>query len=172
MRRQGIILGLPLVCHLGIWADVIALSPLLILIVSISYSEWSLFISGVVFLLALAGSFLIHQFVYRKGGIEEAHVRWQKVTRAGWYHCIYMAFASGILFLFYFYSAEQHLSLLRGTTIYLAVHLFFGTHIALGLFKPYWFPKRPIKELGTWIPILLVVLPAAFVYIGKLYHWF
>jgi hypothetical protein len=154
MQSRGIMQGIPLIAHAGIWGDLIFITPLLAYIVNSYRNMWSL--HDILLALAISGVVTIGMSIlWVKGaekGLPEAHTYEGKVTPAGYWHALYMFFAVMIIILFYFFSDITRTAA-SIVSIILGVHVFYGTHIVLGLIGPSWFSNRPHKQPITWATV-------------------
>jgi hypothetical protein len=71
-----------------------------------------------------------------------------------------MTFALAVLTLFFFFTENVSPRLLRVASVLIVVHVFAGTHMALGLFhlstRLDWYPGQPLKSAAGWGIIIAV----------------
>ena len=164
MRERGISQGLPFIWHFGMWGDILIISPLAAYIIGLYSGHWRLrriVISLVIgFILAA-----IFSWLYTLSDMPEAHVQNHNLTAAGNAHLVYMAIALAVFIQFLFFSGEVSVPLLRIVSVLLFVHVFLGTHMALGIVKlnyPLdWYPAQPLESIFGWITLLAVAFGLA-----------
>lgn len=152
--------GLPFVWHLGMWGDLLILSPLLGYMVGQYGHLWSGGNIVNAYVAATIASIGMH-YTYTKSAMPEAHVINHSLTAAGYVHLVYMAGALAIIFLFYFATPHPEPRFAIMASVLLTVHMIFGTHVVLGLFAPEWFPGRPLSNPATYVVILGCALSLA-----------
>ena len=157
MNRKGIEQGLPFLWHLGMWGDILLISPLAALIV-IRYSRtWFVFNICIAIISSVLFSVLMHWF-YTFGVIPEAHIRSHALTSVGYIHAIYMVIVMSAFVLFYFFTPMVSRRFAIATTLLLIVHIFLGTHLALGVLLTTvvmpWYPYHPLSDVSSWSTFL------------------
>src|SRR5437660_9437476 len=153
MKSKGISYGLPFIWHFGMWGDLILISPLLAFIVARYWRGWSardvLISAGV----AIAATAAMGWF-YTLGELPEAHMHDHRQTPAGIVHLIYMAVAITIFVLTFFYTSNLSVLFVVGISALLILHVFFGTHLALGALSYFlelpWYPNEPLRDPAAW----------------------
>jgi hypothetical protein len=157
MKRKGIEQGLPFLWHLGMWGDILLISPLAALIV-IRYSRtWFVFDICIAIILSVFLSVLMHWF-YTFSEIPEAHIRSHALTSVGYIHAIYMVIVMSVFVLLYFFTPMVPRIFAIATTLLLIVHIFLGTHLALGVLLitvgMLWYPYHPLSDVSSWSAFL------------------
>lgn len=156
MRAKGFQRGIPLLAHAGVWGDLIILTPLLSVLIGLHGNLWSA--SDIAVASAIGVVITIGMgFLWVKGaenGLPESLTHGGAMTIAGYIHAVYMAAALAIIVLFFFYSGASREAAMV-VSVVLAIHVIYGTHIALGLYAPSWYPDRPHNQLVTWITVLV-----------------
>jgi hypothetical protein len=169
MTSHGISAGLPFLCHLGMWGDVLIISPLAAYIVGRFSPSWRWRdIAGS--LAAGVAVSIVMGWSYSHGSLPEAHVQNHHLTPAGWLHQAYMALAIAIFFQFFIFATNVTKSLLWVTSLLLVVHVLLGTHMVLGLYNIYfplgWYPAQPLRSSQGWYVVLGVAAILFFRCIG------
>jgi hypothetical protein len=159
MQKKGVDEGLPLVWHFGIWGDVFVIGPLTAITIATYSDRWTWGQT----LAALAIGVLVTivmGWIYTWWGTPTVHVQEHRTTTAGFVHLVYMAIAVTIFILLYFCTAQPGRAFLVGTSVLLFIHLFFGTHMVLGLASHFghfdWYPDRPLASLVGWMTIVVL----------------
>ena len=159
MRERGIGQGLPFVWHFGMWGDLLIISPLAAYVIGRYFDRrrWRQILISLIIGLILA---VIFSFLYTLSDLPEAHIQNHQLTAAGKIHLVYMAIALAVFTQFLFFSGDVSVSLLRIVSVLLFVHVFLGTHMALGILKlnyPLdWYPAQPLKSGFGWITVWAV----------------
>jgi hypothetical protein len=153
MVNGGTAAGLPFLAHLGMWGDLIYVSPLAAYIVGRFSPSWrwpemaGCLAAGIGLSTALGWSYL-------SGNLPEAHVQNHQLTAAGWLHQAYMALALAIFTQFFIFTSNVPRYLLWGASFALMIHVFVGTHMALGIYNLYfpasWYPAEPLRSPQGW----------------------
>jgi hypothetical protein len=159
MRERGIDQGLPFVWHFGMWGDCFIVSPLAAYVIGQYSDRWRL--RGI--LISLAFGFmlaLIFSWLYTLSDVPEAHVQNHHLTAAGKVHLFYMAIALAVFIQFFLFSGNVSVSFLRIASVLLFIHVFLGTHMALGIIKLKfmlnWYPAQPLESRFGWITLWAV----------------
>jgi hypothetical protein len=159
MRQRGIEQGLPFVWHFAMWGDILIVSGLAAYLIGRHSFSWhgSRVLASFAIGLALA-IFLGWTYTFSK--IPEAHIQNHQLTIAGVVHIFYMAIALAVFIQFFLFTKNVSVRLLTVTSLLLFIHVFFGTHMALGILKAIhplsWYPVQPLKSLFGWITIATV----------------
>ena len=164
MRERGISQGLPFIWHFGMWGDFLIISPLAAYVIGLHSDRWRLsriLISLVVgFILAA-----IFSWLYTLSDMPEAHIQNHHLTAAGNAHLVYTAIALTVFIQFLFFSGDVSAPLLRVVSVLLFMHVFLGTHMALGIAKlkyPLdWYPAQPLESKFGWITLGAVAIGLA-----------
>jgi len=164
MRLRGIDHGLPFVWHFAMEGDLLLVSPLAAYLIGEYSHQWrfrSILISlGIGFASASVLSYL-----YTFSGMPEAHIQNNALTSAGVGHLFYMAFALAVFTQFFFFIQDISKLLLRVVSVLLLVHVFIGTHMALGVLNlifPFdWYPAKPLESPFGWVTIAAVAIGLA-----------
>ncbi|MGI8570223.1 MAG: hypothetical protein ACR2KT_14810, partial [Methylocella sp.] len=161
MQQRGINHGLPFVWHFGMWGDLLIVSPLAAYLIGRFFRHWRL--RWMVLSLAcgfVAASLL--SWAYTLSSIPEAHVQNHNLTAAGAGHLLYMALALSVFIQFFLFTPGVPTGLLWLVSLLLLVHVFVGTHMALGVLKIIvplnWYPAQPLKNLFGWITLATLTL--------------
>ena len=159
MQGRGVSLGLPFAWHFGMWGDVFIVSPLAAYVVGRFTSTWRwrwILLSltlGLAVAVAMSWSYILPD-------VQEAHVQSHGLTPAGVVHLVYMAFAIAVLTQFLFFTENVPSRLLRAASGLLVIHVFLGTHMALGLLHLVipldWYSAQPLKSIPGWSVIAMV----------------
>lgn len=159
MQQRGVDQGLPFIWHFGMWGDLLIVSGLAAYIIGRYFHRWH----GQQMLVSLAlGSSLatILSWTYTFSGMPEAHVQNHHLTVAGIVHLFYMAIALAVFVQFFFFTKDISARLLRLVSVLLFIHMFFGTHMALGIMNVVspldWYSAQPLKSVFGWIIIATV----------------
>ena len=161
MREKGIDQGLPFVWHFGMWGDILVVSALVSYLIGRYCASWPVrwILLSLVIGLTSAG---ILSWLYTFSGTPEAHVQNHQLTGAGVFHLIYMAIVITVFVQFLFFTKNISVQLLRVTCVLLSAHVFFGTHMALGILSAIypldWYPDQPLKSAFGWITVAVVAL--------------
>jgi len=164
MRERGIDQGLPFIWHFGMWGDFLVVSLLAAYVIGRCSVRWQLrsILTSLAIGFVSAG---IMSWLYTFSTLPEAHVQNHSLTPAGWGHLFYMAIALAVFTQFFFFSGDVAGPQLRVVSVLLFVHVFFGTHMALGILKlgfPLeWYPLQPLKSTFGWITLCAVGLGLA-----------
>lgn len=159
MQGRGINQGLPFFWHFGMWGDFFVISPLAAFLVGRYITRWWrrwLVVSlAIGFISAGAMSFL-----YTFSGIPEAHVQNHHLTLTGQVHLVYMAIAIAVFIQFLFFTENVSARLLGIVSVLLFIHVFVGTHMALGIIKLIcpldWYPAHPLESVFGWITVCAI----------------
>jgi len=159
MQGRGVNLGLPFAWHFGMWGDLFIISPLAAYVMGRFSSTWRL--RWILLSLALGiAAAIAMSWSYTLPDIQEAHVQSHRLTPAGAVHLVYMALALAVFTQFLFFTENVSSRLLRVASVLLVVHVFLGTHMALGLLQfviPLdWYPAQPLKSIIGWSIIAAV----------------
>jgi hypothetical protein len=159
MQATGVSLGLPFVWHFGMWGDALIVSPLGAYVVgrfasTVRHRQILVSLS-----LGIAAA-IIMGWSYTLLDVQEAHVQNHSLTPAGIVHLVYMALALAVFTLLFIFTSNVSQRLLRVASVLLVVHVFFGTHMALGLLNLVaplnWYPAEPLKSIAGWSIIAVV----------------
>ena len=142
--------GLSFIEHLGMWADLVALSPLLAIIVAYRGEQWSLVDITIASVFGLAVSVGMHE-QYKQIWWPEAHVQNGELTFVGWIHVVYMAEAVATLSLYFL--RGEYTSYMWWTALVVVAVVFVGNHMLFGSKPPEHYPGRPIESMGGWLAI-------------------
>jgi hypothetical protein len=159
MQGRGVNLGLPFAWHFGMWGDVFIVSPLAAYVTGRLSSTWRL--RWILLSLALGmAAAIAMSWSYTLPDFQEAHVQGHSLTPAGAVHVVYMALALAVFTQFLFFTENVSPRLLLVASVLLVVHVFLGTHMALGLLHlamPLdWYPAQPLKSIIGWSIIATV----------------
>lgn len=153
MQGRGVNLGLPFAWHFGMWGDLFIVSPLAAYVTGRFSSTWRprwmllSLVLGVTTAVAMSWSYTLPD-------LQEAHVQSHSLTPAGAVHLVYMTFALAAFTQFLLFTKNVSSRLLRVASVLLTVHVFLGTHMALGLLQfaiPLdWYPAQPLKSTIGW----------------------
>ncbi len=161
MQQRGADRGLPFIWHFGMWGDFLVISGLAAYLIARYLTQWR---SNEI-LLSLSIGFVtagLMSWLYTLSDIPETHIQNHSLTAAGWIHSIYMASAIAVFTQFFFFSDDVSIRSLRVVSLLLFVHVFFGTHMALGILKSQspldWYPVQPLKSVFGWITLSVVGL--------------
>jgi hypothetical protein len=161
MQGKGIHLGLPFAWHFGMWGDLFIVSPLAAYVVGCYSSTWRLrwVLLSLAFGVAAA---IILGWSYTLPDIQEAHAQNHSLTPTGVVHLVYTALVLAVFTQFFFFTENISPQLLRIASVLLIAHVFFGTHMALGLLNLFysfdWYPAEPLKSVIGWGIVLTVVV--------------
>jgi hypothetical protein len=161
MQQRGITQGLPFIWHFGMWGDFLIISPLAGYVIGRYSDRWTLgpILISLVIGLILALSF---SWLYTLSDVPEAHVQNHHLTSAGVVHLLYMAIALAVFTQFFFFTENISVRVLRAVSVLLFVHVFFGTHMALGILKVIyhfgWYSTQPLASIFGWITVGTVLL--------------
>jgi hypothetical protein len=161
MRQRGIDYGLPFAWHFAMWSDLTLVSPLAAYLIGRFYRGWSLrsVLSSLAF--GFISSGLLHS-VYTFSGMPEAHVQNHALTATGIVHAIYMGTAFSVFVQFFFFTQDVTPRMLRVVSVILVIHVFIGTHMALGIhnmvFPVDWYPGQPLRSIFGWATIAALTL--------------
>jgi hypothetical protein len=159
MQERGIDRGLPFIWHFGMWGDFLVISVLAAYLIARYFARWRRQEILVSLAIGFASAGLM-SWLYTLSDMPEAHIQNHGLTAAGWIHLIYMASAIAVFTQFFFFSGDVSVSLLRVVSVLLFAHVFFGTHMALGILKFYfpldWYPVQPLKSVFGWITLWAV----------------
>jgi len=169
MQQRGVDQGLPFVWHFGMWGDLLIVSGLAAYVIGRYFSCWH----GQRMLVSLALGFssaALLSWIYTFSGMPEAHVQNHRLTVAGMVHLFYMAIAFAVFIQFFFFTKDISVRLLRAVSVLLFVHVFFGTHMALGIMNVIspldWYPAQPLKSFFGWITVATVAFGLAWRNVG------
>lgn len=158
MTKSGVDEGLPFIAHLGMWGDLILVSPMIAFIWNAAFDQWTLMQIVIAFGIGAVVSLVMH-FFYSQSPFPESHVFGKRLTVAGWIHMIYMGLALGILILFFFSTKENiPVWVIRFVVIGLGVHIVLGTHCLVGMLNFDWYREKPQTKWTTWLTIIVVWL--------------
>jgi hypothetical protein len=153
MREQGINQGLPFLWHFGMWSDLFIISTLAAYLIGRYSSCWRLhrILASLAIGLISAG---LMSWLYTFSGMPEAHVQNHHLTAAGVVHLVYMAIAIAVFIQFLFFTEGISDRLLRFVSVLLFIHVFVGTHMALGIitliYPLDWYPAHPLTSIFGW----------------------
>lgn len=169
MQQRGVDQGLPFVWHFGMWGDLLIVSGLAAYVIGRYFSRWHS--QRMLVSLALGfSSAAILSWIYTFSGMPEAHVQNHRLTVAGMVHLFYMAIAFAVFIQFLFFTKDISVRLLRAVSVLLFVHVFFGTHMALGIMNVIspldWYPAQPLKSFFGWITVATVAFGLAWRNVG------
>jgi len=162
MRSRGVDYGIPLIGHLGIWSDIILLTPLLSFIAYQYGQQWSFEAIMMAAIPALIITMIIAR-VWVRGGrvVPEALTHDGRMTNAGLWHASYTVAALTVLFLFYF-ATDLRSAPVATVSWLLAIHVFLGSHIPLSLMRYYsrmhfrWYRWPTYEEFYVWLVLWLI----------------
>jgi hypothetical protein len=149
MRGRGVGQGLPFIWHFGMWGDFLVISPLVAYVIGRYFVRWQLrwILASLAIGFVTAG---LMSWLYTLSTIPEAHIQNHGLTAAGWGHLFYMAIVVAVFIQFLFFSGDVSVPLLRVVSLLLFAHVFFGTHMALGILKLFypldWYPAQPLES--------------------------
>jgi len=157
MRARGLISGIPLLGHGGIWSDALMLTPMLAIITYKYANQWSaksILLAAVVSLVFT----IIMCVVWVKGGFTtpESLTHDGTLTIAGWLHAVYMLGALAIILLFYFATSRLTSTPVIIVSLILAAHVVIANHIPLSLIGPDWYNGRNYRDLSTWAMVIVI----------------
>jgi hypothetical protein len=159
MRQRSVGQGLPFIWHFGMWGDFFVISPLAAYVIGRYFVRWRLhwILASLVIGFVTAG---LLSWLYTRSTMPEAHIQNHNLTAAGWAHLFYMTIAVAVFIQFLFFSGDVSVPLLRFVSVLLFAHVFFGTHMALGIIKLIypldWYPAQPLKSPFGWITLWTV----------------
>ena len=161
MKAAGIDQGLPFLWHFGMLGDVVLVSPLAAYLIGRYRRQWLDATALLSLLIGALSSAALH-WVYMLSELPEAHIQNHQLTAAGIGHLFYMAIAIAVFIQFFFFTADVPVPLLRVVSILLMVHVFIGTHMALGILtfiSPQdWYPANPLNSVLGWAALAALVL--------------
>ncbi len=155
MIKRGFPQGLPFVFHLGMWGDLV-LGVVFDHITDYYSDFWSFKDLSIAMCAGFAVSGIMHK-TYLGIKHPEAHVHGGHFTPAGIVQIMYMGFALGLIFMFYFASPigprnERMVMLLISLVLWF--HLWLGTHAVLGIINRFtkfeWYADKPLRNRATW----------------------
>lgn len=161
MRQGGVGQGLPFVWHFAMWGDLLIVSSLAAYMIGRYSFRWH---SGRLLVSFALGFVLaaILSWTYTFSTIPETHIKNHQLTAAGIVHLFYMAIALAVFIQFFFFTEDVSARLLGVASLLLFVHVFFGTHMALGvlnvIYPLSWYPAHPLKSILGWCTIATVAL--------------
>lgn len=159
MQGRGIAHGLPFVWHFAMWGDAFLISPLAAYLVGRFSAGWRLPKLAVSFAIGVIICALM-SWLYMSSTIPEAHVQDHWLTTAGFGHAVYMAITLVILTQFLVFTPDVPQKLLLIVSVLLIIHVFYGTHMVLGILKAFypldWYPAQPLRSVVGWETILVV----------------
>lgn len=154
MQAHGVAAGLPFLWHFGMAGDALIISPLLAYILGAYFQQWRGWSWIVSLLLGCAAAAALN-WSYTLAAMPGVHVRDNHLTSAGSVHAIYMAMALPVFLQFYFFTPEVSARLMRFASLLVLVHVFFGTHMVLGIISMLhpleWYPEKPLKSIPGWV---------------------
>ena len=159
MQERGISQGLPFIWHFGMWGDLVVISLLAAYVTGRYFGRWRLpwIMASLAVGFVAAG---LMSWLYTLSPMPETHIQSHGLTGAGWVHLFYMGIAIAVFTQFFFFSGNVSIALLRIVSVLLFVHVFFGTHMALGIFKLVfsldWYPAQPLGSVFGWITLWAV----------------
>jgi len=157
MKMRGIERGLPFIAHGGMWGDLLIVTPIAGMMVYYHGEQWTLLQIIICSIGGVVASGLMHQ-LYLSSAFPEAHIKNHKLTEAGMVHVVYMAGMLSIMFLFYFCTGHVSPSLVITSSILLTIHIMFGNHIPLGLWRPTWYGRKPDMTAYVTVMVTGIVL--------------
>ena len=156
MRQGGIDQGLPFVWHFAMWGDLLIVSALAAYVIGRHSSSWDGRRMLVSFALGFASAALL-SWTYTFSGMPNAHVHNHRLTATGIVHLFYMAIALAAFIQFFFLTEGISVRALRAVSLLLFVHVFVGTHMALGILNVIspldWYPEQPLKSIVGWFTV-------------------
>jgi hypothetical protein len=159
MDQIGVHKGLPFIWHFAMWGDLLMVSGLAAYVVGRLSFDWDGRRVLVSFALGFAVATVL-SWLYTFSGMSEAHVQNHRLTVVGVIHLFYMAIALATFVQFFFFSSTVSALLQRITSLFLFIHVFVGTHMALGilnLISPLnWYPAQPLKSGLGWLIVAAV----------------
>jgi hypothetical protein len=100
--------------------------------------------------------------MYTLSPVAEAHVQNGHLTPAGIVHVVYATVAIAVFVQFFFFTPEVSSKLIAGVGLLLLLHLFLGTHMALGLIGIIvpldWYPGQPLKSITGWLTLIMLAI--------------
>ncbi len=176
MQERGVGQGLPFVWHFAMWGDFLVISPLAAYVIWRTLSHWRRRWIWVSLAIGFVSA-VIMSLLYTLSSMPEAHVQNHHLTNAGIVHAVYMAIAISVFVQFLCFTDNVSLRLLRIVSVLLFVHVFIGTHMALGILKlnyPLdWYPAQPLESYFGWITVGVVGIGLAERNVGlSLILWF
>jgi len=161
MRQSGFNQGLPFVWHFAMWGDLLIVSGLAAYVIGLHSFGWHGGKVLVSFAFGFASATAL-SWTYTFSTIRETHVQDHHLTVAGVVHLFYMAIALAVFAQFFFFTQDASRRLLRVVSLLLLVHVFFGTHMVLGILNFMhhlnWYPARPLKSIPGWITVTSVAV--------------
>jgi len=160
---------LPGIAHGGLWG-VILLAPVMGLAVAFCGGDWKPWQIGLMSLIGLALSKIMHQLVYAKTGFPDVLAsKITGVTPAGHSHEVYMAAIIAIAGLIYFCSPSATPGFIALVSVVIAADIVIGNHIGLGLVDNVarfdWCPdflRNPVTWITPAVMCLILVILAGF----------
>jgi hypothetical protein len=160
MRGRGVDQGLPFLWHFGMWGDLI-LSGIAAYLIGRYFRNWRFRWISASLAIGFASAIAMN-WIYKLSQIPEAHIQNHHLTAAGVVHFFYMAIAIAVFIQFLFFTEGVSLRALRTVSVLLCIHVFFGTHMVLGLLKLVhplnWYPAQPLQSSFGWITITAISL--------------
>jgi hypothetical protein len=160
MKGRGISQGLPFVWHFAMWSDFFVISPLAAYVTGRTFSQWRQRRILATLAVGVVSAITLSVFYMFLSSFPEAHVQNFRLTHAGVAHAIYLAIAVSVFIQFLCFTDGVSLGLLRTVSILLLLHVFIGTHMALGIIKLYypldWYPAQPLESFFGWATVIAV----------------
>lgn len=151
--------GLPFLWHFGMWGDFFIVSPLAAYLAGRYAGLWRIRSCLLSVAIGLAAAALF-SWLYTFSPTPEAHVRDHHLTAAGIVHLFYMAAAISVFVQFFLFTPGIARGLLGTVSILVLLHVFLGTHMALGLLgaavRLDWYPGQPLKSVAGWLTIAVL----------------
>jgi len=159
MHQRGIKAGLPFIWHFGMWGDFVLISVVAAYVIGRYFDRWRMRSMIVSLAVGFVVAGLLSWF-YTLSSMPEAHIQNSALTSAGWVHLVYMAVAIAVFTHFFFFSKGISSRLLRVVSVLLFIHVFVGTHMALGILKLFspldWYPQQPLGSAFGLVTLVMV----------------
>jgi hypothetical protein len=156
MQGRGVSQGLPFVWHFGMWGDFLMVSPLAAYLVGRYIARWRTFWIGVPLGIGAIAAGVMSYF-YTRSEVIEAHVQNHQLTSSGMVHLFYMAIAIAVFVQFLFFTKNVSVRLAGIVSALLLTHVFFGTHMVLGIIEflrpADWYPAQPLESIPGWATV-------------------
>jgi hypothetical protein len=164
MQQHGVDQGLPFVWHFGMWGDLLIVSGLAAFVIGRYSPRWHGRRMLVSFALGFSSAAIL-SWIYTFSEMPEAHVQNHRLTVVGVVHFFYMAIALAVFIQFLFFTKDISVRLLRVVSVLLFVHVFVGTHMALGIVNVIspldWYPAQPLKSILGRVTVATVAFGLA-----------
>jgi|GEM_PF-2502366 len=156
IQNIHILQGLPFLWHFGMWGDFFIISPVVAYLVRHYLNQWR-FRSVLLSFTIGAISACLFGWLFTLSAVPEAHMQNHHLTSAGIIHLVYMAVAVTIFLEFFLFTPSVLPSELKVVSSLVVLHVFLGTHIALGILQFIirldWYPGKPLKSIIGYLTI-------------------